>query len=163
MPSRWLSNPLRSGTLTRVPVLVLNPRSDHSFVELVERLVGECVDAPLPDAGVTDVGALTSSASGGKPSGSSGRPAAAGGRVRTSGRKSVTAAPMDPERLLEHLRWWYPHVRVRRRSLGRQALEAWYVYRDGSWVPDGSAVAPEESVDPSEPAPSASARKLASE
>lgn len=91
-----------------MPVLVLNPRSDRAFVELVERLVGDCA-SPKPSEIAT-----------------SSRPSP----------KDPRGGRMDADRLLEHLRWWYPHVRIRRRTLGRQPLEAWYVYRDGGWVPD---------------------------
>lgn len=40
-----------------------------------------------------------------------------------------------PEELQERLRRFYPSAVVRQRGLSGEDLPAWYVYRDGRWVP----------------------------
>jgi hypothetical protein len=40
----------------------------------------------------------------------------------------------SPAALETRLRKTYPHVTVRARGLSGDALEVWYVYRDGSWT-----------------------------
>jgi hypothetical protein len=35
------------------------------------------------------------------------------------------------------LRLTYPNARVRRRELSGEAVEIWYVYREGHWIPPG--------------------------
>ena len=48
------------------------------------------------------------------------------------------ASPAGLQRLLEPR---YPRVVVRARGLSNEDLDAWYVYRDGSWVPSGTPAA----------------------
>jgi hypothetical protein len=47
-----------------------------------------------------------------------------------------------PEDLEARLRATYPGVVVRARELSGEAVEVWYVYRDGSWVPPPSVEPP---------------------
>lgn len=97
----------------------MNPRSDEAFVELVERLAGDAASHTVQDS-----------------------PPVAGGSEASIARRQVARpaiAVSAPERLVERLRWWYPQARVRRRTLGRDGAETWYVYRDGRWTPDPSS------------------------
>jgi hypothetical protein len=46
------------------------------------------------------------------------------------------AGVSDPADLQEKLRHSYPSAVVRERAVSGELLPAWYVYRDGRWVPD---------------------------
>ena len=48
---------------------------------------------------------------------------------------SGVASPAGLQRLLEPR---YPRVVVRARGLSHEEFDAWYVYRDGSWVRSGT-------------------------
>ena len=45
---------------------------------------------------------------------------------------AIAGAPDELEALL---RQTFPHAVVRSRGLSGEAVEVWYVYRDGVWVP----------------------------
>ena len=49
----------------------------------------------------------------------------------------LAAATDDAEVLEAQLRETYPDALVRTRGLSGEAIEVWYVYRDGIWVPIG--------------------------
>ena len=50
---------------------------------------------------------------------------------------AASASPAGLQRLLQPR---YPRVLVRARGLSHEDFEAWYVYRDGSWVRSGAAI-----------------------
>jgi hypothetical protein len=49
--------------------------------------------------------------------------------------ESLVADATGPGELQEKLRRFYPSAVVRERSLSGELVPAWYVYRDGRWVP----------------------------
>ena len=51
---------------------------------------------------------------------------------------SGVASPAGLQRLLEPR---YPRVVVRARGLSHEEFDAWYVYREGSWVRSGTGTA----------------------
>src|SRR5262245_17200413 len=67
------------------PVLVVNPRTDAGFADLVSALVGDDTSAELLESRLREV---------------------------------------------------YPHAIVRRRLLSGEFAETWYVYREGTWIPN---------------------------
>ena len=48
---------------------------------------------------------------------------------------AIAGAPHELEALLRET---FPHAVVRSRGLSGEAVEVWYVYRDGVWVPPGT-------------------------
>jgi hypothetical protein len=53
------------------------------------------------------------------------------------------AGVSGPDELEARLRTLYPRAVVRERSLSGDLLPAWYVYRDGRWVPHEEQAAEE--------------------
>lgn len=54
-------------------------------------------------------------------------------------RSLVGDGASTPEELEAMLRLRYPNAVVRRRELASEAIEIWYVYRDGHWTPSAPA------------------------
>ena len=50
----------------------------------------------------------------------------------------LAASAARPQDLQRALRRTHPTALVRARELSGDAVEVWYVYRDGSWTPPGS-------------------------
>jgi len=48
----------------------------------------------------------------------------------------VREGATSPAALAERLRDRYPRVVVRQREISHELLTIWYVYREGSWVPN---------------------------
>ena len=48
----------------------------------------------------------------------------------------VACGISGPQELQHELRRAYPSALVRERGLSGELLPAWYVYRDGQWVPE---------------------------
>ena len=42
----------------------------------------------------------------------------------------------SPEALEDRLRSRFPNVRVRERSLSNESIVTWYIYKEGSWIPN---------------------------
>lgn len=55
--------------------------------------------------------------------------------------------PRTADELQRAIRYRYPQAVVRRRDLAHETVTVWYVYRDGHWVPSGSAPAHEDDRD----------------